>query len=105
LNKYVFILWDGLKFFDFAFDKLPRLRGHNASFLDKLQDRKKIASVILLILITIWVIVAEFSDLGKLKAQEVKLEDKQFFNVSSNESLELVSIVDFEAEEILNRFK
>ena len=27
-DKYVFMIWDGLRFFDFAFDKLPRLRGH-----------------------------------------------------------------------------
>ena len=76
MNKYVFILWDGLQFFGFAFDKLPRLRGHKASFFDKLQDRKRIASIILLMLVALWVIVDEFSEVGKLKSQEVKFEDE-----------------------------
>ena len=48
LENYAFFIWDGLKFFRFDFDKLPRLRGKKKSFTDKLQNRKTIASLILL---------------------------------------------------------
>lgn len=61
LEKYSFMIWDGLQFFGFAFDKLPRLRGHKASFTDKFQDRKRIASIFMLLIIAMWVVLAEFS--------------------------------------------
>ena len=35
-SKYAFMIWDGMEFFGFAFDKLPRLRGHKESWKDKL---------------------------------------------------------------------
>ena len=55
------MIWDGLKFFGFAFDKLPRLRGKKASIMDKLRDRKKIASFVMVFVLALWVILAEFS--------------------------------------------
>ena len=61
LQKYCFLIWDGLKFFSFTFDKLPRLRGKKKSFMDKLQNRKLMGSIIIFILIALWVIFKEFS--------------------------------------------
>ena len=61
LGKQAFLIWDGLKFFGFQFDKLPRLRGKKKSFTDKLQNRKHIASFIIILVLTLWVILAEFS--------------------------------------------
>ena len=54
------MIWDGMEFFGFAFDKLPRLRGHKESFMDKLQNRKKIATYLLLLIIGLWVVLEEF---------------------------------------------
>ena len=102
MQKYVFMIWDGMEFFGFAFDKLPRLRGHKESFADKFQNRKKIATLLLLLILGLWVVLEEFSQLGKVKSQEIKFDDKKMYNESSHVAVPLVSIIKLEAETILN---
>ena len=64
---YTFLVWDGFRFFGFAFDKLPRLRGKKPSFKDKLSNRKLIVSILIIAIVSIWVMVEEVSQVGKVK--------------------------------------
>ena len=54
---YTFMIYDGLAFFGFAFNKLPRLRGHKESFMDKFRDRKKLATLFCFMLVAVVVVL------------------------------------------------
>ena len=69
MKNYLFMLYDGMGFFDFHFNKLPRLRGHKESILDKFRDRKKIASLFVFSCVAIVVVFQEIATVGTVKTQ------------------------------------
>ena len=61
------MIYDGLEFFGFPFDKLPRLRGHKESYLDKLRDRKRLAKIFCLVIIATVLIIQEYNTVGTVR--------------------------------------
>ena len=41
IDRYFFIIWDGLHFFGFEMEKLQRLKGKKESYCDKFTNKKK----------------------------------------------------------------
>ena len=105
LEQYSFLVWDGFRFFGFAFDKLPRLRGHKPSFTDKFNNRKLFVTILLVAIVTIWVVVEELSQLGKVKRQQIKFEDLKVLNVTAYNGLPLVTIIYFNTLSVIDKLK
>ena len=68
-KNYAFMIYDGMGFFDFHFNKLPRLRGHQESIMDKFRDRKKIASFLVFFCVAVVVVIQEIAIVGTVKTQ------------------------------------
>ena len=72
-------LWDGLEFFGFDDTKLERLNGHPTSYMDKLKNKKFLATTSLGFTIVCYVIISSASKLGTVKLQKIELTDQSHF--------------------------
>ena len=50
----------------------------------------------MIFIIALWVVLGEFSQLGKLKAQAIKFEEETHYNETGFDALPLISIMEFE---------
>ena len=67
------MLWDGLDFFGTDHVKLGRLRGEKVDFCTPLKSPRIMIMYLLLVSVTIYIIVTEASNFGKLKSQTISL--------------------------------
>ena len=63
--EFTLILWDGAQFFGLKTAKLDRIRGHSVGFLTKCMDFEFIISGLIFAIVSLYVLITEFSRYGK----------------------------------------
>ena len=69
--RYLFLIFDGLKFFSFDDNKIERLKGKEIKCYDKLKNKRWVVFNSLALIVIVFIISDRLKELGKIKNQTI----------------------------------